>query len=401
MKEKSGTGVRRPARDDRRGEDVRPRPHGGRRAGWRRVPSSSGLDVIVRGRRRSRSRASSAHHWRRTDAARAVEPAVMARRRLRSTASSRRPRSVVVGAGASRARADEARPPPASVSREVRPAARGGAPRALRAAGRPRARPVRRARGRRSCSASSRGHDAVGVDVAAFNCLLMRVKTRRYDLVPARDASCATRSRGSSAVARIARAGVRRARWFAPHARRPSSCTSARSSTTTSTPTSCASCSRARRGRRASRRTSISTSHASRSASRTGATSTAASARRSQRGAKFLLPLPARHARADQGVPRGAARAPSRDVVHGDSSERRARRARSTRSSPRRRIRASSTTTSSTATRTSSSASTIAATASSARRRCGTSRRAVDEPTSTGSRRSSSPGATRSSPTLR
>ena len=26
------------------------------------------------------------------------------------------------------------------------------------------------------------GHDAVGIDVAAFNCLLMRVKTRRYDL---------------------------------------------------------------------------------------------------------------------------------------------------------------------------------------------------------------------------
>ena len=26
------------------------------------------------------------------------------------------------------------------------------------------------------------GHDAAGVDVAAFNCLLMGVKTRRYDL---------------------------------------------------------------------------------------------------------------------------------------------------------------------------------------------------------------------------
>ena len=26
------------------------------------------------------------------------------------------------------------------------------------------------------------GHDATGVDVAGFNCLLMRVKTRRYNL---------------------------------------------------------------------------------------------------------------------------------------------------------------------------------------------------------------------------
>ena len=31
------------------------------------------------------------------------------------------------------------------------------------------------------------GYDAVGIDVAAFNCLLMRVKTARYDLLPARD----------------------------------------------------------------------------------------------------------------------------------------------------------------------------------------------------------------------
>ena len=35
--------------------------------------------------------------------------------------------------------------------------------------------------GRRSCSASSPGYDAVGIDIAAFNCLLMRVKTSEYD----------------------------------------------------------------------------------------------------------------------------------------------------------------------------------------------------------------------------
>src|SRR5438093_5324214 len=59
------------------------------------------------------------------------------------------------------------------------------------------------------------GHDAVGVDVAAFNCLLMRVKTARYDLfrleTEVRDA--------------LARPGKSRRRsrgyvqeWFAPDA---------------------------------------------------------------------------------------------------------------------------------------------------------------------------------------
>ena len=54
------------------------------------------------------------------------------------------PRSLVVRAGAARARADEARPPPPSVSREVHPAARRGAARAIRPGGRARARPLRR-----------------------------------------------------------------------------------------------------------------------------------------------------------------------------------------------------------------------------------------------------------------
>ena len=55
-----------------------------------------------------------------------------------------RPRAVVVGARAAGARADEARPPAAPLPGQVRPAARRGAARALRAARRPRARPVRR-----------------------------------------------------------------------------------------------------------------------------------------------------------------------------------------------------------------------------------------------------------------
>ena len=57
-----------------------------------------------------------------------------------------RPGALLVGAAAPRARADEARPPPPPVPREVRPAARRGAPRAVRRARRARARPVRRLR---------------------------------------------------------------------------------------------------------------------------------------------------------------------------------------------------------------------------------------------------------------
>ncbi len=56
----------------------------------------------------------------------------------------RRPPAVLVGGRATRARADEARPPTPSLPREVHPAARRGAARALRPSGRARARPVRR-----------------------------------------------------------------------------------------------------------------------------------------------------------------------------------------------------------------------------------------------------------------
>ena len=70
------------------------------------------------------------------------------------------------------------------------------------------------------------GYDAVGVDIAAFNCLLMRVKTAEYDLFRARDraprrarARRALRVRGRAATSA---SGSRRARP-------PSSSTSARS----------------------------------------------------------------------------------------------------------------------------------------------------------------------------
>jgi DNA methylase len=63
------------------------------------------------------------------------------------------------------------------------------------------------------------GHDATGVDVAAFNALLMRVKTARYNLFTLerelRDA-CARLERGEMRVAGPWPAYVRR--WFAPNA---------------------------------------------------------------------------------------------------------------------------------------------------------------------------------------
>ena len=68
------------------------------------------------------------------------------------------------------------------------------------------------------------GHDAVGVDVAAFNCLLMRVKTTRYDLFRLeRELRDALARLGQSRAARAgtSASGMRRAP-------RPSSSTSAR-----------------------------------------------------------------------------------------------------------------------------------------------------------------------------
>ncbi|MCS7007657.1 MAG: site-specific DNA-methyltransferase [Gaiellaceae bacterium] len=59
------------------------------------------------------------------------------------------------------------------------------------------------------------GYDAVGVDVAAFNCLLMRVKTASYDLALLRDEV-------RDALGRLGRSRIRSrgylAEWFAPRA---------------------------------------------------------------------------------------------------------------------------------------------------------------------------------------
>ena len=59
------------------------------------------------------------------------------------------------------------------------------------------------------------GYDAVGVDVAAFNCLLMRVKTARYDVpLLERELRDAHSRRGRSS----ARASGYLAEWYAPRA---------------------------------------------------------------------------------------------------------------------------------------------------------------------------------------
>jgi hypothetical protein len=120
------------------------------------------------------------------------------------------------------------------------------------------------------------GLDATGVDIAAFNCLLMEVKTRAYNpFVLERERRMAASARRPVGRADISAAGTRR--------RRRASCSgSARSSTSTSTRTSSASCSRARRAPPGARHISTSTFRASRKSSRTGVISIAASAGRSR-----------------------------------------------------------------------------------------------------------------------
>ena len=113
-----------------------------------------------------------------------LSPEVRARRGTDAGSPLRRhrPRALLVRAGPARARAHEARQPAAPVPRQVHPAARRDAPRSAtcrRAAACSTRSP---ARGRRSCRRSRAGYDATGVDIAAFNALLMRVKTERYNL---------------------------------------------------------------------------------------------------------------------------------------------------------------------------------------------------------------------------
>ena len=226
----------------------------------------------------------------------------------------------MVGARASRARADEARPPAPSVSRQVHAAARRDAARAARARRAAACSTRSRARGRRSSRRSRAATTPSGVDVAAFNCLLMRVKTARYN-PSCSSASCATRSRGS-----------RRAEPARPGAPATSASGSPRSAAARA-----ARLPRARRRLRARRRAARRARArgalgaaddalrprlpaARRSASRTGATSTGASAGRSSAprtsSRRYTLDTLARLKEFAR------VRAPRRaEVLHGDARE--------------------------------------------------------------------------------
>ena len=136
------------------------------------------------------------------------------------------------------------------------------------------------------------GHDATGVDVAGFNCLLMRVKTRPYNLDALRRDLLWAHAQTESFVPRgryPAGASTVRADVVSRRQRPRSSCTSAASSSRRPPPTCSGSCSLVRRGRLVARRTSTSTSRAPHSSGRTGATSTAASAVPVETARQFLL----------------------------------------------------------------------------------------------------------------
>ena len=202
---------------------------------------------------------------------------------------------------------------------------------------RPRARPVRRL-GDDARAGLESGYDAVGVDVAAFNCLLMRVKTGRYDLfrleTELRDALAragpVARARPRGYVARVVRAACGGRAPPLPLA----------SSTSTSTRTSFASCSRAPRARRGS------TTHFDLEFPRSPQREPywCHKHRRTcppvQEAGKFLARYLARHARAAQGVPARPGAGSARRGRPRRRGRRRARRRASTRSSPRRRTRA-------------------------------------------------------------
>ncbi len=125
-----------------------------------------------------------------------------------------RSRALVVGAGSTGARADEARPSPPSVSRQVRASAGRGAARALRTTGGRVLDPFAGS-GTTLVQALESGYDAVGVDIAAFNALLVSVKTLDHDL-ESLDAD--VHDVGKRLAASTERPTGFVAEWFAPQA---------------------------------------------------------------------------------------------------------------------------------------------------------------------------------------
>ena len=245
----------------------------------------------------------------------------------------------MVRAGAARARADEARPPAASVPREVHPAARRGAPAPACRRGGQVLDPFAGS-GRRSSQSLESGHEATGIDLAAFNCLLMRVKTARYNLVHAR-ARPARRARPLRAR-RGRRRSLRPGTWPSGSRRRqPPTCSLPVADRRLRARRCAADRARARGALGAAgRRTSTSTFPARRRPSRTGATSTSASAARSSSAAHFLRRYTLDTIDAAEGV-RAAARPTARPGAARRCARGRPRPARLRRaSSPRRRTRA-------------------------------------------------------------
>ena len=181
------------------------------------------------------------------------------------------------------------------------------------------------------------GYDAVGVDIAAFNALLISVKTREHDL----EALAADVRDVSGRLGRVGRAPDRlRPRLVRAAGGRRAAPLPLADPGVREHGTCFASSSRAPRAPRGSRRTSTSTSRARRSRASTGATSTVASAGRSRAPAsssrRYLADTAARIAAfAEVRDPR-----PRRSRAPRRRTRARARRAVRRRRSRRRRIRA-------------------------------------------------------------
>ena len=172
VKSKNGHRLRRSTRDGDPGEGearasrrrglargpsgIQQSHHPLRRAGSSRAAARAGAERVLADRKARPAREQVRHGG---DAGRALRGA--------------RPRALLVGAAASRAGADEARPSPASLPREVHPAARRGASRRHVPAGGRVLDPFAGS-GTTLVQALESGLDATGVDLAAFNCLLMR-----------------------------------------------------------------------------------------------------------------------------------------------------------------------------------------------------------------------------------
>ena len=262
VKSKSGRGFGRPDRDGRPREAAAPVP--GCRGLARRNAERSGA---------STSRSTSSPWTRPRASPRAARRSTLeARTPCAAVAPTQealydehRPRALVVRARAARARADEARPPAAPVPGQVHPAARRGS--CSSATCRPGGRVLDpfAGSGTTLVQALESGHDATGVDIAAFNALLMRGQDDALQPRSRSSTSCARRARGSATLEPQRR---RRCESVRPALVRaatpPPSCSrsvrSIRDYEHRGRPA--ASCWRARRARRAARRTSTSTSRA-------------------------------------------------------------------------------------------------------------------------------------------